>query len=150
MNAKKKEYDDVTLEQAADALKAAAEGADEREEIVVDWDAVVPLALTDIRAKGLANHVGEHFEIELGHHDAQVTLIEVKNLGAGPDLGEQAPGGDHFEVVFRGHSKRADVPEGWYRMRHPKLGEFEIYLEPSARDFRQAQHRTPHLTASFT
>ena len=144
------EDDRVTLDQATETLLDASGQADEREEMTVDWTRLLPLPTSTMSLDTFRPHVGEVFEIALGQFDAQVELIEVRSLGEAPSLGKDAPTKEHFHIVFRGNNRRSALPEGWYRLRHRKLHEFEVYLEPTHRVFHPAQHATPHLKASFT
>ncbi len=143
--------EDVSLEQVAEVAAQAAADADEREEQAIDWKEIIETPALSMTEETFAGRVGQRFEIELGQHDAQVELKEVNHLADGPDLGADSRGAKtHFSLVFQGHTPRANLPEGIYRLRHEELGEFEIYLRPTLRETPDAQQpMTPHLEAVF-
>ncbi len=143
--------ENVSLEQAAEALQQAAADADDREDQAIDWNEVIEIPASKMTEETFSERVGQRFEIELGLHDAQVELKAVTRLNDGIDLGANAPGArPHFSVVFQGQGPRANLSEGIYRLRHEELGEFEIYLRPTQPANAGAQDATrPHLEATF-
>lgn len=146
-------YERVSFEDVSDSLAEADQGADDREDMPVSWFDVIP---TPAQALHIGSFkIGQRFELELGQHDAQLEVAEIEDRGKTPDFG--GPTGPNkqcqFVVVFRGHSRRALVPEGIYRLRNDELGEFEIYLRPVPGDTNQnqTQHQlAPHLMAIFS
>ena len=150
--AQEPQYENVTLEQVAEAAQQADADADEREEIAVDWNELIETPALAMTEEAFADRVAQRFEIELGLNDAQVELREVNHLGEAPDLGEGAHGAKtHFSLVFRGYGPRANLPEGIYRLRHEELGELELYLRPTQRESTDPQQpESPHLEAVFS
>jgi Domain of unknown function (DUF6916) len=53
----------------------------------------------------------------------RVKLLEARKLG-GP--------GESFSLLFRG-DKRASIADGTYRLEHPSLGAFELFVSPVGR-----------------
>ncbi len=144
--------ENVSLDQATEALKQAAADADDREEEAIDWSEVIEIPTSAMTEETFSDRIGQRFEIELGLHDAQVELKTVTRLSDGIDLGAGAPAArPHFSVVFQGHGPRANLPEGIYRLRHEDLGEFEVYLRPTQPAAADTQDATqPHLEATFS
>ncbi len=136
--AEEPKYERVTLEDADAACKAAAEAADEREDLLINFGDVMDTPLSKLSQESFEPLVGQAFEIEMGIKDLMVDLKEVNSLGKAIEIeGAGAPVRAPFSVVFQGRSTRALLPEGFYRMRNPVLGEFEIYLsvtEPEGHD----------------
>lgn len=136
--AQETKFEKVTFAQAEAACKAAAEAADEREELAVNFGDLLDTPLSQLSQESFEPLVGQAFEIEMGIKDLMVDLKEVNSLGDAVKIeGESAPVRAPFSVVFQGRSTRALLPAGFYRMRNPALGEFEIYLsvtEPEGHD----------------
>lgn len=143
------QHQDVSLQQAEAACKEANEGADQRDEFSVDWKAILDVPSLQLSLDQFEHRIGQRFELELGQHDAQLELVEATPQGDPQQLPKGAPERPPFSLVFRGHSSRAAVPEGWYQLRHEEMGAFEIWLTPLSRDFGQANHQTAHLEAVF-
>ncbi|HEX2325126.1 MAG TPA: hypothetical protein VHQ00_06980 [Chloroflexota bacterium] len=81
-----------------------------------------------------APHLGETFRLGLdGGSDLELTLIETTDLSQ-PGA-SQAPGAPRapFSVVFRG-PREALLPQRIYRLRHDRLGAFEVFLVPIGPD----------------
>jgi len=82
-------------------------------------------------AADFEKHVNTNFRIELeSPQPVELKLIAVMPRVSGPT--EQA-GMERFSVVFSGP---ADVflPQQTYRMAHPEMGEFEVFLAAIARE----------------
>ena len=67
--------------------------------------------------------VGTDFRVHVpGRRTLRVKLVEAREL-RGP--------GESFSLLFRG--RRADVEGGIYRIDHPRLGAFELFVNPVGR-----------------
>ena len=67
--------------------------------------------------------VGSDFRVHVaGRRTLRVKLVEARMLN-GP--------GESFSLLFRG--RRADVEGGIYRIDHPTLGGFELFVNPVGR-----------------
>ena len=78
-------------------------------------------------AADFARHVNTNFRVEAeSPKPIEIKLISVTPRAIGPN--EQA-GMERFSVVFSGP---ADVflPQSIYRVAHPEMGEFEVFLVP--------------------
>lgn len=147
----------VLLEDVLECVNQANADSDERDEMQVHWNDVIETPVKSFGTSTFQDRIGQRFELELGQYDAQLILIEVDDLGKGPDLSEVAPGDgapgaqSQFRLIFRGMTRRALVTEGWYRLRGEGLGEFELYLSPAAREhYEDPLHpHAPHLEAVF-
>ena len=147
--AQEPKYENVPLEQVAEVAKQAAADADEREEVACNWTELIETPALKMTEETFADYVGQRFEIDLGQRSVQVVLEEVNRLGDAPDLGEGAAGArTHFSLVFQGHSPRALLPEGIYRLCHEELGELELHLRPI--QGHDADPTLPHLEAIFS
>ena len=85
-----------------------------------------------------AEHLGETFHVDPGAGDAgqflEMALIETTDLSAGEGKrvagsGRRAP----FSIVFRGPATPI-LPQRIYRLDHPGIGPFEIFLVPIGPD----------------
>lgn len=75
------------------------------------------------------------FQVYTGHSVVEVELVRVKDLPTG---GPAAPAGSEcFSLVFVGGSKAFE--QGTYRIDHPSLGSFLLFLVPSGADDVGAQ-----------
>jgi uncharacterized protein DUF6916 len=66
--------------------------------------------------------VGSDFRVHVPGRSLRVKLVEARKL--------QSPG-EAFSLLFRG--RRADVRGGIYRIDHPRLGAFELFVNPVGR-----------------
>lgn len=82
------------------------------------------LTLQDFAAS--ANEV---FLAELNDGDIEFTLVEAAPLPAGRKPAMREP----FSLLFRNGSPLL-FPQQTYRMRHPRVGSFQIFLVPIARE----------------
>jgi hypothetical protein len=76
-----------------------------------------------LRRATYAPLVGTEFRVHVpGRRTLRVKLAEARKLG-GP--------GEAFSLLFRG--RRSDVEGGVYRIDHPRLGAFELFVNPVGR-----------------
>ena len=140
----------VPLEKIAECASQAEADADDREEIACDWKELIETPAMAMTEETFAGRVGQRFVIALGQQDVQVEVKEVKHLGEAPDLGGGGPTRAPFSLLFKGHSPRALLPEGIYRLCHEEMGEFELHLRPAQRESTTSQlANPPHLEALF-
>ena len=78
-----------------------------------------------------AKHVNTNFRVEL----ESPRPIEVKLIAVTPRASEpnEEAGMERFSVVFAGPTD-VFLPQNMYRMTHPEMGEFEIFLVPLGRE----------------
>ena len=74
-----------------------------------------------------SGRTGERFKLDLeGHEPLELELVEVTELGA--------PGAERrtqFSIVFGGPAEPL-LPQRIYRVEHPEIGAFDIFLVPIA------------------
>lgn len=81
------------------------------------------------------SYLNSIFQVSTVYATVEVALIRVKDLPTG---GAAAPaGGECFSLLFVGGSK--GLEQGTYRMTHPSLGSFMLFLVPSGPDEYGAQ-----------
>jgi hypothetical protein len=82
-----------------------------------------------------SSYLNSIFQVSTAYSTVEVALVRVKDLPTG---GPAAPaGGESFSMLFVGGSKGLD--QGTYRMNHPSLGSFLLFLVPSGPDDNGAQ-----------
>lgn len=79
-------------------------------------------------------HVGEEFELDLGAGQAlPLELASTHPLSSDTvESATRAP----FSLIFRSPGERRHAPQQIYTLRHPELGELEIFLVPLGPDER--------------
>lgn len=81
------------------------------------------------------SYLNSIFQVYTGRSIEEVQLVRVKSLPGG---GPAAPaGGESFSLLFVGGSKAFE--QGTYRIDHPSLGTFRLFLVPSGADAVGAQ-----------
>ena len=76
-----------------------------------------------LRRASYAPLVGTDFRVHVpGRRTLRVKLVEARRL-RGP--------GEAFSLLFRG--RRADITGGIYRIDHPRLGAFDLFVSPVGR-----------------
>jgi len=78
-----------------------------------------------------AKHINTNFRIELESSDP----IELRLIMVTPRASEahEQSGMERFSVVFSGPGD-VFLPQQTYRVTHPEMGEFEIFLVPIAKE----------------
>ena len=70
---------------------------------------------------------GERFRVEVeGHEPIELELAEVTDHGT-PGANRRS----QFSLVFRGPDEPL-LPQGIYRVEHPEIGTFDLFLVPIA------------------
>lgn len=81
--------------------------------------------------------LGDTFTIEMeGGESVEATLADVSDRGDAPSDGERDRA---FSLVFRGPDE-ARIPQGIHRLRHPELGEMDLFLVPVGPDDEGARY----------
>jgi hypothetical protein len=94
-----------------------------------------PDPLSHYNQAAFTSYLNSIFQIYTGTSIVEVELVRVKDLPTG---GPAAPsGGECFSLVFVGGSKAFE--QGTYRIAHPSLGTFQLFLVPSGADAVGAQ-----------
>lgn len=76
-----------------------------------------------------AGCVNESFHAALRDGDIEFVLVEARPLDGKPPNAARLP----FSLLFRNGAALL-FPQQTYRMRHPRLGGFDIFLVPVARE----------------
>lgn len=87
------------------------------------------LDLATVRCEQFAACLDQDFEIVFADGTLAMKLVEAKPWG--PD--QPAPVRQPFALAFR-VDRNLGLPQGIYKMRHPQLGEMEIFLVQVAGD----------------
>ena len=84
--------------------------------------------LENFTLRTFSEHLGGAFRVYPEDSDPlDVELVSATGSGEGPE------GGRPFSIVFRGGGNVA-LPQRTYRMEHPEIGAFEIFLVPIGPD----------------
>lgn len=91
--------------------------------------------LSSYNKSAFASYVNSIFRVYTGYSVVEVALTRVSDLPTG---GPAAPaGGECFSLLFVGGSKAFD--QGTYKLDHPSLGSFQLFLVPSGADDNGAE-----------
>ena len=82
-----------------------------------------------------SSYVNSIFQLYTGYSVVEVALVEVKDLM--PAASTAANGRECFSLLFRGGS--VALPQNTYRIDHPSLGSFKLFLVPGSPDDVGAQ-----------
>lgn len=82
-----------------------------------------------------SSYVNSIFQVYTGYSVVEVALAEVKDLM--PAGSTPANGRECFSLLFRGGS--VALPQNTYRIDHPSLGSFKLFLVPGSPDDVGAQ-----------
>ena len=86
--------------------------------------------MSNLTEQEFSKHVGTQFKTALGEREINLTLTEVKAYMPGDN---EHSGMERFSVFFDGPGD-AKLGQSTYRMRHDKMGEFDIFLVPISGD----------------
>jgi hypothetical protein len=86
------------------------------------------LDLATVRCEEFAACLNHDFEVVFSDGTLALKLSEARPLGVRPESIREP-----FALTFLGPAKLR-LPQGIYKMRHPELGEMEIFLVPIAAD----------------
>lgn len=84
--------------------------------------------LSTVTCEEFAACLNDDFEIVFADGTLPVKLVEARRLGVRPESIREP-----FSLAFV-TSRPLRLPQGTYKMRHPKLGEMEIFLVQIAAD----------------
>ena len=88
--------------------------------------------LETFTADTFAPRLHERFELVLDDRRLDLELVEVTGLAAGG-----AERRAQFSIVFSGPSEPV-LPQRIYRLEHPEIGAFDLFLVPIAADRYEA------------
>jgi hypothetical protein len=90
--------------------------------------------LAQYNRSAFASYLNSIFQLYAGYSVVAVTLVEVKDL---QPAATAADGRECFSLLFRGGS--AALTQNTYRIDHPSLGSFNLFLVPGGPDSVGAQ-----------
>jgi hypothetical protein len=112
-----------------------AQSRKERDGNPFDQQVAQPDPLSYYNKAAFTSYLNSIFRVSTGYSVVEVALIRIKDLPAG---GPAAPAGsESFSLLFAGGSKEFD--QGTYKIEHPSLGTFQMFLVPSGADQYGAQ-----------
>lgn len=82
-----------------------------------------------LQLQHFAGHLNETFRAALNEGDIEFVLVEATPLAHAMPNAQRAP----FSLVFR-NSSALLFPQQTYRMQHEKVGSFDVFMVPVARD----------------
>lgn len=82
-----------------------------------------------------SSYLNSIFQLYTGYSTVDVALVEVKDML--PASEKPANGRECFSLLFRGGS--VALPQNTYRIDHPSLGRFQMFLVPGGPDDNGAQ-----------
>jgi hypothetical protein len=92
-------------------------------------------ALANYNKSAFSSYVNSVFRLYTGYSTIDVTLVEVKDVM--PAAATAKNGAECFSLLFRGGN--VALPQNTYRIEHPSLGAFLLFLVPGAPDDNGAQ-----------
>jgi hypothetical protein len=98
-------------------------------------DQAQPDPLANYNKSAFSSYLNSIFELYTGYSVVEVTLVEVKDLL--PSGSPATDGRESFSLLFRGGT--AVLRQNTYRMQHPSLGGFQLFLVPGGPDSVGAQ-----------
>lgn len=85
-----------------------------------------PDQLAHYTRSAFSSYLNSVFLIYTGYNTIEVTLVEVKDLV--PAAAKTQAGAECFSLLFRG--ERSAMRQNTYRIEHPSLGTFALFLVP--------------------
>jgi hypothetical protein len=82
-----------------------------------------------------SSYLNSIFRLYTGYSTIDVALVEVKDLAPGANTAQT--GAECFSLLFRGGS--VALKQNTYRIEHPSLGTFPLFLTPGTADDNGAQ-----------
>lgn len=101
----------------------------------IDQQPVQSDPLAHYNRSAFASYLNSIFQLYTGYSVVEVALVEVKDLL--PPASSPATGRECFSLLFRGGS--VALPQNTYRIDHPSLGSFNLFLVPGGPDDVGAQ-----------
>src|SRR2546427_1895642 len=80
--------------------------------------------------KDFSQHLGTKFRVKLETQQIDLELVEIEGYVSKPN---EQTGLERFSVFFSGPSE-VSLPQGTYHLEHERMGEFEIFIVPIARN----------------
>jgi hypothetical protein len=90
--------------------------------------------LANYNKAAFASYLNSVFRLYTGYSTIEVTLVEVQDMVS--KTVKPQPGSESFSLVFRGGNKTLD--QGTYKLEHPSLGLFQLFLVPGNKDDKGA------------
>ena len=91
--------------------------------------------LSQYGKSAFSSYLNSIFRLYTGYSFVDVTLVEVKDLT--PGAATTQTGAECFSLLFRGGS--VALPQNTYKIEHPSLGTFPLFLVPGKPDDNGAQ-----------
>jgi hypothetical protein len=120
---------------AALPLSVFAQGFKGRDGNPGDQQAAQPDPLANYNKAVFSSYLNSIFQLYTGYSVVEVALVEVKDLL--PPGTPATDGRESFSLVFRGGSTA--LRQNTYRIDHPSLGRFQLFLVPGGPDSVGAQ-----------
>ena len=102
------------------------------------------LVTVELVSATFANRIGEAFEAVTasgkGHLDLVLSACDESQHGSPEELREQL-GRVPFSLVFHAPERDRYAPQQIFTLRHPELGEFELFMVPLGPDDRGMQYQ---------
>jgi hypothetical protein len=92
-------------------------------------------ALANYNKAAFASYLNTVFRLYARYSTVDVTLVEIKDLL--PAGGIAKEGAECFSLMFRGGS--VVLPQNTYKIDHPSLGRFQVFLVPGGPDDKDVQ-----------
>jgi hypothetical protein len=96
---------------------------------------VVADPLSTYTKSTFSSYLNSIFRLYTGYSTIDVALVEVKDLAPGDNTAQT--GAECFSLLFRGGS--VALKQNTYRIEHPSLGAFPLFLTPGTPDDNGAQ-----------
>lgn len=87
-------------------------------------------SLSNYSKSSFRSYLNSIFQLQAEYGMVEVSLLEVNDLPG-------SRGGESFSLLFRGGSRQ--IRQNTYRMTHPSLGTFALFLVPTGPDRNGAQ-----------
>jgi hypothetical protein len=91
--------------------------------------------LSQYGKSAFSSYLNSIFRLYTGYSTIDVALVEVKDLTPGANTAQT--GAECFSLLFRGGN--VALPQNTYKIEHPSLGTFPLFLVPGAPDDNGAQ-----------
>ncbi len=92
-------------------------------------------ALANYNKAAFTSYLNSIFRLYTGYSTVDVALVEVKDLTPGAATAQT--GAECFSLLFRGGNTA--LKQNTYRIEHPSLGTFQLFLVPGSPDDNGAQ-----------
>jgi hypothetical protein len=91
--------------------------------------------LSQYGKSAFSSYLNSVFRLYTGYSTIDVALVEVKDLAPGTNTAQT--GAECFSLLFRGGN--VALPQNTYKIEHPSLGTFPLFLVPGKPDDNGAQ-----------